>query len=72
MEIYDYGQTTRLGNDGEADGKAGTSPYMAMEYVAGGTLKDEISRRGTLGPQVAAGVALQISEALARARDSAP
>jgi serine/threonine protein kinase len=41
-----------------------TSPYIAMEYVPGGTLKDEISRRGTLVPEEAAGVALQMANAL--------
>jgi eukaryotic-like serine/threonine-protein kinase len=38
--------------------------YIAMEYLAGGTLKDRILKRGALMPRTAAAVALQIAEAL--------
>lgn len=41
--------------------------YMAMEYVAGGTLKAWIRREGVLDPATAIGVALQIADALSAA-----
>ncbi len=42
-------------------------PYIAMEIVAGGTLKDKIREVGTLEPEIAAGVALEIAGALGAA-----
>lgn len=41
--------------------------YIAMEYISGGTLKERITKRGTLGSSVAAAVALQIAGALGAA-----
>jgi serine/threonine-protein kinase len=52
VSIYDQGRS----EDG--------AYYIAMEYVPGGTLKDRIRRDGALGPNAAAGVALQIADAL--------
>jgi hypothetical protein len=52
VAVYDYGDDER------------GPPYIAMEHVAGGTLKDRIRERGKLPPRVAAGVALQIATAL--------
>ena len=52
VAVYDFGVVE------------GTSPYIAMEYVTGWTLKDKISRRGALTPEEAAGVALQMANAL--------
>ncbi len=57
VAVYDRGQA----EDG--------SYYIAMEYVAGGTLKERIVRDGALSPGVAAGVAEQISDALSAAHD---
>ena len=42
-------------------------PYIAMEIVAGGTLKDKIYEDGPLAPETAAGVALEIAGALGAA-----
>jgi tRNA A-37 threonylcarbamoyl transferase component Bud32 len=53
VSVYDQGRS-------EDDG----AYYIAMEYVPGGTLKDRIQREGALAPGEAAGVALQIAEAL--------
>jgi eukaryotic-like serine/threonine-protein kinase len=53
VEVYDAGEA--------ADG----APYMAMEYLPGGTLRDRLDMRGALPPRTAAEVALQIAEALA-------
>lgn len=64
VEVYDFGQTDDE-RSGDAHGATVGSPYMAMEYVAGGTLKGEIARHGVLTPEAAAGAALQVSEALA-------
>jgi serine/threonine-protein kinase len=52
VPVYDQGRS----EDG--------SYYMAMEYVPRGTLKDWIKREGALAPEAAAGVALQIANAL--------
>jgi class 3 adenylate cyclase len=38
--------------------------YIAMEYVAGGTLEDRIHTRGALPPGEAADIALQVAQAL--------
>ena len=43
------------------------SPYMAMELVAGGTLKDKIRHSGPLPPREAAQVAMQAADALGAA-----
>ena len=40
-------------------------PYIAMEYVEGGTLGKRIARKGTLDPFEAAGIARQVALALA-------
>jgi serine/threonine protein kinase len=55
VAVYDWGPS--------GDG----TYYIAMEYVPGGTLKDHIRRKGALSPAAAAGVALQIAEALSAA-----
>jgi serine/threonine-protein kinase len=68
VEVYDFGQT---GDEKSGDARGGTvgSFYMAMEYIAGGTLKGEIARHGALAPEAAAGATLQVSEALACAHE---
>jgi eukaryotic-like serine/threonine-protein kinase len=43
--------------------------YIAMEYVPGGTLKERIRREVALTPGAAAGVALQIADALSEAHE---
>src|SRR5215216_2498020 len=43
--------------------------YIAMEYLSGGTLKDRILKRGAFPTHTAAGVALQIAEALRAAHE---
>src|SRR5829696_6534680 len=43
--------------------------YIAMEYLPGGTLKDRILKRGAFPTHTAAGVALQIAEALRAAHE---
>ncbi len=43
------------------------APYMAMEYVPGGTLKERIAGRGALTAHEAAGMALQTARALEEA-----
>src|SRR5919112_2083536 len=58
VSIYDRGRS----EDG--------AYYIAMEYVPRGTLKDRISRDGALEPGLAAGVALQISDALHAAHEN--
>ena len=45
------------------------TPYIAMEYVPGGTLKDGIRRYGAIPPRAAAETALQIANALAAAHE---
>ncbi|HZC18070.1 MAG TPA: protein kinase, partial [Rubrobacteraceae bacterium] len=57
VSVYDQGRS----EDG--------AYYMAMEYVPRGTLKDRIGREGALAPEVAAGVALQIADALSAAHE---
>jgi serine/threonine-protein kinase len=46
------------------------TPYMAMEYVPGGTLRDRLLEQGALPARTAASVALQISDALRAAHAS--
>jgi tRNA A-37 threonylcarbamoyl transferase component Bud32 len=58
VSIYDRGRS----DDG--------AYYIAMEHVQRGTLKDRIKRDGALTPDVAAGVALQIADALQAAHES--
>src|SRR3712207_5708318 len=58
VSIYDRGRS----EDG--------AYYIAMEHVPRGTLKDRIKRVGVLAPEVAAGVALQIADALQAAHES--
>jgi tRNA A-37 threonylcarbamoyl transferase component Bud32 len=58
VSIYDRGRS----EDG--------AYYIAMEYVPRGTLKDRISRDGALEPGMAAGVALQIADALQAAHEN--
>ncbi|CAA9450127.1 MAG: Serine/threonine protein kinase [uncultured Rubrobacteraceae bacterium] len=55
VRVFDSG----TGDDG--------SPYMAMELVGGGTLKDRIRHEGPLPPREAARVALQVADALGAA-----
>ncbi len=57
VSIYDRGES----EDGAC--------YIAMEYLPGGTLKDRISKSGALAPKTAAGVALQVAEALRAAHE---
>ncbi|MDQ3965389.1 MAG: protein kinase [Actinomycetota bacterium] len=57
VSIYDQGRS----EDG--------AYYIAMEYVPRGTLKECISRYGALDPDAAAGVALQIADALQAAHE---
>ncbi|QIN85449.1 PASTA domain-containing protein (plasmid) [Rubrobacter tropicus] len=57
VAVYDQGS----GEDG--------TPYIAMEYVPGGTLKDRIRRYGAIPPLAAAETALQIANALAAAHE---
>lgn len=57
VQIYDWDQTPE------------GSYYIAMEYVAGGTLADRIERYGPLDPREAACVASQIANALGAAHD---
>ena len=44
-------------------------PWLVMEYVAGQTLADEISRDGQLSPQRVADIGAQLASALARAHE---
>jgi eukaryotic-like serine/threonine-protein kinase len=50
-------------------GEDDDTPYIAMEHVPGGTLKDRLQDRGTLPPRVAAGVTLEVANALAAAHE---
>ena len=58
VSIYDRGRS----EDG--------AYYIAMEYVPRGTLKERIKRDGALDPGAAAGVALQIADALSVAHEN--
>jgi len=57
VQVYDRGKAE------------GGASYIAMEYVPGGTLKERISRSGSLDPEAAVSLALQIAEALSAAHD---
>jgi serine/threonine protein kinase len=57
VQVYDKGET-----------EDGTS-YIAMEYVPGGTLKEQIERRGPFGARAAAAVGAQIADALGAAHE---
>jgi tRNA A-37 threonylcarbamoyl transferase component Bud32 len=52
VQVYDQGR--------DDDG----TYYIAMEYVAGGTLKDRMAREGPLAPKEAAGIASRVAVAL--------
>jgi eukaryotic-like serine/threonine-protein kinase len=52
-----------------AHGVDGSTPYMAMEYVEGGTLRDLLRRRGRLPEPLALRLAAEIAEALAYAHE---
>src|SRR3954452_4904746 len=46
-------------------GKTETSgPYIAMEYVPAGTLRDQIRKKGCILPSTAGKITLQIAQAL--------
>ncbi len=51
----------------DAGESAGGVPYMAMEYVGGGTLAQKIDKEGPLDALEAAGIALQVARALEEA-----
>ena len=57
VQVYDRGET-----------EDGTS-YIAMEYVPGGTLKEQIERRGPFGTSETAAVGAQIVDALGAAHE---
>jgi eukaryotic-like serine/threonine-protein kinase len=57
VQVYDRGEA-----------EDGTS-YIAMEYVPGGTLKEQIGRRGPLGDRETAAVGAQIADALGAAHE---
>ena len=48
-------------------GRAGASPYIAMEYVDGESLKQRLRRKGRLSPDEAAATALAVLDALQEA-----
>ena len=50
-------------------GEDDETPYIAMEYVPGGTLKDRLEERGALPPRVAIGVTFEVANALAAAHE---
>src|ERR671910_416081 len=54
VQVYDRGETEE------------GSSYIAMEYVPGGTLKERISREGSLEAADAAGLGAQVAEALGK------
>ncbi|MEJ7841489.1 MAG: protein kinase, partial [Rubrobacter sp.] len=60
----DHPNIVRVFDSGEVEDG---SPYMAMELVDGGTLKDRIRDSGPLPPREAARVALQVADALGAA-----
>src|SRR5205085_5833711 len=53
----------RVFDVGQDDGR----PFIAMEYVEGGTLADLVARRGPLAPAEAATLGVQVCSALAAA-----
>ena len=57
VQVYDRGETEE------------PASYIAMEYVPGGTLKERISREGPLEAADAAGLGVQVAEALGAAHD---
>src|ERR687890_1634564 len=57
VQVYDRGET----QDGAS--------YIAMEYVPGGTLKEQIERRGPFGDRETAVVGAQIADALEAAHE---
>jgi eukaryotic-like serine/threonine-protein kinase len=57
VQVYDRGEA-----------EDGTS-YIAMEYVPGGTLKEQIGRRGPFGDRETAAVGAQIADALGAAHE---
>jgi eukaryotic-like serine/threonine-protein kinase len=57
VQVYDRGET-----------EDGTS-YIAMEYVPGGTLKEQIGRRAPFGDRETAAVGAQIADALGAAHE---
>src|ERR687889_2103529 len=57
VQVYDRGET-----------EDGTS-YIAMEYVPGGTLKEQIERRGPFGASETAAVGAQITDAIGAAHE---
>jgi serine/threonine-protein kinase len=57
VQVYDRGET-----------QDGTS-YIAMEYVPGGTLKEQIERRGPFGASETAAVGAQITDAIGAAHE---
>jgi eukaryotic-like serine/threonine-protein kinase len=50
-------------------GEDDETPYIAMEHVAGGTLKTRIQQRSALPPRVAASVTFEVANALAAAHE---
>ena len=50
-------------------GEDDETPYIAMEHVPGGTLKNRLQERGVLPPRVAAGVTFEVANALAAAHE---
>ena len=50
-------------------GKAGSSPYIAMEYVDGESLKQRLRRKGRPAPDEAAALALAVLDALREAHE---
>lgn len=57
VSVFDAGE--------DADG----SPYMAMEYIGGGTLAERIEKEGPLDSLEAVGIALQVAYALDEAHE---
>lgn len=57
VRVYDVGQV----EDG--------LPYIAMEYVPGGTLRERLAREGRVSPVEAIGITLQIAQALCAAHE---
>jgi len=51
-------------------GKFDSSYYIVMEYVSGTSLKELIDRKGPIDPDIAAGFALQICDALGAAHQN--